>query len=81
MKSPTMTSPSHAQEKALSPPVSSHLGKRSRRQSIEDITEKDRQDLIKKRKHCALVEGCDSIQNYIHLNKIHEGVYGIVFRA
>lgn len=55
--------------------------KRSRRQSIEDITEKEKQDLIKRRKHCALVEGCDSIQNYIHLNKIHEGVYGIVFRA
>lgn len=36
---------------------------------------------MKKRKNCGLVEGCDSIENYVHLNKIHEGVYGIVFRA
>ena len=34
-----------------------------------------------KRKNCPLVEGCNNIANYIHLNKIHEGVYGIVFRA
>lgn len=36
---------------------------------------------MKKRKFCGLIEGCNSIENYVHLNKIHEGVYGIVFRA
>jgi len=81
MKSPTVTSPLDPHEKPQTPPVSLNPVKRSRRQSIEVITEKDRLELIKKRKHCALVEGCDSIQNYIHMNKIHEGVYGIVFRA
>jgi len=38
-------------------------------------------ELIKKRKLCGIIEGCDSIENYEHLNKIHEGGYGIVFRA
>eukprot|EP01017_Pseudomicrothorax_dubius_P005866 TRINITY_DN11586_c0_g1_i5.p1 TRINITY_DN11586_c0_g1~~TRINITY_DN11586_c0_g1_i5.p1 ORF type:complete len:165 (+),score=52.53 TRINITY_DN11586_c0_g1_i5:54-548(+) len=37
--------------------------------------------LLRKRKICPLIQGCNSIENYIHLNKIHEGVYGIVFRA
>ena len=27
------------------------------------------------------MEGCDSIENYQKLNKIHEGVYGVVYRA
>ena len=37
--------------------------------------------LIGKRKRCPLIEGSNSIENYYHLNKIHEGVYGVVFRA
>lgn len=37
--------------------------------------------LASKRKRCPLLEGCNSIENYEHLNKIHEGVYGVVFRA
>ena len=41
----------------------------------------EKQQLLEKRKLCGLIEGCDSIENYIHLNKIHEGVYGVVFRA
>lgn len=45
----------------------------------EDNEEKDK--LLKKRKLCGIIEGCDTIENYEHLNKIHEGVYGIVFRA
>lgn len=28
-----------------------------------------------------MVEGCDTIEGYAKLNKIHEGVYGEVFRA
>lgn len=37
--------------------------------------------LLKKRKICGLVEGCDTIEGYQKLNRIHEGVYGEVFRA
>ena len=37
--------------------------------------------LLTKRKRCPLLEGCNSIDNYLHMNKIHEGVYGVVFRA
>lgn len=51
------------------------------RKLSDSVTQHDKSLLLKKRKHCGLVQGCDSIQNYIHLNKIHEGVYGIVFRA
>ncbi len=43
--------------------------------------EQEKTKLLKRRKLCGMVEGCDSIENYEHLNKIHEGVYGIVFRA
>jgi cell division cycle 2-like protein len=45
------------------------------------VSNEEKETLLKKRKLCGLIEGCDSIENYIHLNKIHEGVYGIVFRA
>ncbi len=51
------------------------------RKLSDSFTQKDKSLLLQKRKHNALVQGCDSIQNYTHLNKIHEGVYGIVFRA
>jgi cell division cycle 2-like len=34
-----------------------------------------------KRPRVALLEGCRSIENFEHLNKIDEGAYGIVFRA
>lgn len=34
-----------------------------------------------KKKRCPLIEGCNSINNYERLNYIHEGVYGMVFRA
>lgn len=30
--------------------------------------------LLKKRKICGLVEGCDTIEGYQKLNRIHEGV-------
>lgn len=34
-----------------------------------------------KRKKNPYFEGCNSVQNYLYLNKIHEGSFGIVFRA
>lgn len=34
-----------------------------------------------KLKKCGLVEGCELIENYRNLNKIHQGTYGVVFRA
>lgn len=40
-----------------------------------------RNAMLAKRKRCPLIEGCNSIENYIHLNYIHEGVYGVVYRA
>lgn len=49
--------------------------------SDKDFAEEHSNTLLKKRKVCGLIEGCDSIENYYYLNKIHEGVYGIVFRA
>lgn len=49
--------------------------------SDKDFAEEHSNTLLKKRKICGLIEGCDSIENYFYLNKIHEGVYGIVFRA
>lgn len=49
--------------------------------SDKDFAEEHSNTLLKKRKVCGLIEGCDSIENYFYLNKIHEGVYGIVFRA
>lgn len=51
------------------------------KQSSKDSEEEHSNTLLKKRKICGLIEGCDSIENYFYLNKIHEGVYGIVFRA
>ena len=36
---------------------------------------------LKKRKICGFVEGSDTIEGYEKLNKIHEGVYGEVYRA
>jgi cell division cycle 2-like len=34
-----------------------------------------------KLKSCCLREGCEEIDNYKRLNKIHEGEYGVVYRA
>ncbi|EGR34283.1 hypothetical protein IMG5_017790 [Ichthyophthirius multifiliis] len=51
-----------------------------RKHSYELSAEKKLQ-LLKKRKICGLLEGCDSVDNYQKLNKIHEGVYGVVYRA
>lgn len=51
-----------------------------RKHSYELSAEK-KQTLLKKRKICGLLEGCDSVDNYQKLNKIHEGVYGVVYRA
>lgn len=54
---------------------------KTERTSNKDSEEEHSNTLLKKRKICGLIEGCDSIENYYYLNKIHEGVYGIVFRA
>lgn len=45
------------------------------------ITDEIRDKIMKKRKHHPLSQGCNSVENYLYLNKIHEGSYGIVFRA
>ena len=37
--------------------------------------------LLGKRKLIPLVEGCNDVENYTMLNYIHEGVYGMVYRA
>jgi len=37
--------------------------------------------LMEKRKYCPIIEGSNKIDSYIYLNRIHEGVYGVVFRA
>lgn len=37
--------------------------------------------ITSKKKRSPLIEGCNSIDNYTRLNYIHEGVYGMVFRA
>ncbi len=37
--------------------------------------------MLCKRKISGLLEGCDEIETYQKLNKIHEGVYGVVYRA
>jgi len=47
----------------------------------QEIDSHLRKRLLQKRKICGLIEGCDTIQNYEKLNKIHEGVYGVVYRA
>ncbi|CAD8210325.1 unnamed protein product (macronuclear) [Paramecium tetraurelia] len=57
----------------------------SKREQVEkyfdSMTAQDKMRLLKKRKICGLVEGCDTIEGYQKLNRIHEGVYGEVFRA
>ena len=35
----------------------------------------------KTQRNISRLKGCRSIDNYIHLNKIDEGSYGVVFRA
>ena len=51
-----------------------------RKHSYELSTE-NKLSLLRKRKICGILEGCDSVDNYQKLNKIHEGVYGVVYRA
>jgi len=50
--------------------------------NIEELVTKEEMDvLIQKRKSKPLLQGCNSIENYLYLNKIHEGSFGVVFRA
>jgi serine/threonine protein kinase len=46
-----------------------------------ELEEIDRDELVRRRKKNPLFQGCNTIENYIYLNKIHEGSYGVVFRA
>lgn len=50
-------------------------------QDDDEISETEKRLLMQRRKTNPLFQGCNSIENYIYLNKIHEGSYGIVFRA
>lgn len=51
------------------------------RRKAQELSAEKKLVLLKKRKICGLLEGCDSVDNYQKLNKIHEGVYGVVYRA
>lgn len=46
-----------------------------------DLSKSEQEELINRKKTNPLFQGCNSIENYIYLNKIHEGSFGIVFRA
>lgn len=48
---------------------------------VSEIDEKERDELIQHKKRSPLIQGCNSIESYLYLNKIHEGSYGVVFRA
>jgi len=45
------------------------------------ISENAKKAILARRKDNSLLQGCNSIENYMYLNKIHEGAYGVVFRA
>ncbi|EAR87479.1 cyclin-dependent kinase-like Serine/Threonine kinase family protein (macronuclear) [Tetrahymena thermophila SB210] len=51
------------------------------RKHSQELSAEKKLSLLRKRKICGLLEGCDSVDNYQKLNKIHEGVYGVVYRA
>ena len=60
------------------------LRKRSLIQQDEDeaeALEAQKAEIKRRRKKNPLFQGCNSIENYLYLNKIHEGSYGVVFRA
>lgn len=42
---------------------------------FEQLPQAEKMRWLKKRKICGLVEGCDTIEGYQKLNRIHEGVY------
>lgn len=52
-----------------------------RREECGDGETEDISRLARIRKPNPFIQGCNSIENYLYLNKIHEGSYGIVFRA
>ncbi|KRX00029.1 Protein kinase-like domain [Pseudocohnilembus persalinus] len=61
--------------------LSKQESKELAKKHAHEITEDEKKSLLRKRKICGFVQGCDSIENYEKLNKIHEGVYGVVYRA
>lgn len=48
---------------------------------INKLSDPEKLNLLRKRKIMGYMEGCDDIETYERLNKIHEGVYGVVYRA
>jgi cell division cycle 2-like len=72
--------PENLIEEGIKEEEDSHEGRMARLDSYE-ITKEERDKIMKKRKSNPLSQGCNSIENYLYLNKIHEGSYGIVFRA
>ena len=58
-------------------------GNRVYQLSIEEIEEelKNQKQPKHSLKKCCLREGCEDINSYKRLNKIHEGNYGVVYRA
>lgn len=51
------------------------------REEFCQISEYAKIEILGRRKENPLLQGCNSIENYLYLNKIHEGAYGVVFRA
>jgi len=45
------------------------------------IDDDSKREILSRRKENPFLQGCNSIENYMYLNKIHEGAYGVVFRA
>lgn len=48
---------------------------------LPEIDQKEREELMLRKRKNPLFQGCNSVENYLYLNKIHEGSFGIVFRA
>ena len=49
--------------------------------SLEEVEREEKPNQPKILKNCCFRQGCENIDNYARLNRIHEGTYGVVYRA